>query len=148
MIAADTTPATRDGNAHAAGVATYSIAEVAEKLGLSAHTLRYYERIGLLDVARDRSGRRQYTDADVSRVLFITRLRSTAMPISRIQHYFALVAAGDGTERERLALLEHHREEVRARLAALEEALAAIEFKIAVYGGNLDDCMSKERNDA
>ncbi|MGH9212626.1 MAG: MerR family transcriptional regulator [Acidimicrobiales bacterium] len=121
---------------------TYTIAEVAQKVGVTAHTLRYYERIGLLDVGRDQGGRRQYTEVDIGRVLFITRLRSTAMPISGIQHYFALAAAGDHTEPERLALLERHRDEVRARLAGLEDALAAIEFKIALYGGNLANCAS------
>jgi DNA-binding transcriptional MerR regulator len=140
MTATDTAPGTTSP-------ATYTIAEVSSKLGLSAHTLRYYERIGLLDVARDEGGRRVYAELDIARVVFITRLRSTAMPISRIQHYFALVAAGDHTEPERLALLEQHREDVRGRLARLEEALTAIEFKIAIYGGNLDNCMSKESPD-
>jgi DNA-binding transcriptional MerR regulator len=126
---------------------TYTIAEVAEKLDLTAHTLRYYERIGLLEVGRDEGGRRRYTDADVGRAVFISKLRGTAMPISRIQHYFALVAAGPHTEPERLALLEQHREDVRARLAGLEEALAAIEFKITIYGGNLSACTVPEAND-
>ena len=121
---------------------TYTIAEVAEKLGVTAHTLRYYERIGLVDVGRDTGGRRQYTDDDVGRILFVTRLRAADLPISRIQHYFALVAAGPHTEPERLALLEGHRDEVRARLASLEDALATIEFKIAVYGGSLTACVA------
>jgi DNA-binding transcriptional MerR regulator len=116
------------------------VGEVAERIGLSAHTLRYYERIGLLDVARDHAGRRRYTDADLARIVFITKLRAADLPISRVQHYFALVAAGPHTEPERLALLEAHRDEIRTRLASLESALATIEFKIAHYGGRLDSC--------
>ncbi|HEY3140665.1 MAG TPA: MerR family transcriptional regulator [Acidimicrobiales bacterium] len=116
---------------------THTIAEVAERVGVTAHTLRYYERIGLLGVGRDAGGRRRYTDQDVARVIFITKLRAADLPIGRIQHYFALVAQGPHTEPERLALLEQHRDEIRSRLHSLESALATIEFKIARYGGTL-----------
>jgi DNA-binding transcriptional MerR regulator len=115
---------------------TLSIAEVAVKTGVSAHTLRYYERIGLLDVGRQPSGHRRFTEHDIDRVVFIGRLRATAMPIREIQRYFALVAAGPATEDQRLALLQAHRASVRARLRELEAALGAIEHKIARYGGS------------
>jgi DNA-binding transcriptional MerR regulator len=114
---------------------TFSIAQVAEKTGVTAHTLRYYERIGLLDVGRQASGHRRYTQQDVERVIFIGRLRATAMPIREILRYFDLVSRGRGTEDERLALLQEHRTAVLARLGELEAALGAIEFKIAHYGG-------------
>jgi DNA-binding transcriptional MerR regulator len=112
-----------------------SIAEVAEQTGVTAHTLRYYERIGLLDVPRDDAGRRVYTQAELSRVVFITRLRMTEMPIRDIQAYFAMVAEGPGNEHRRLALLEAHRDRVICRIAELQSALDAVEHKIAVYGG-------------
>lgn len=114
---------------------TFTIAEVVEKTGVTAHTLRYYERIGLLDVGRLESGHRRYTVPDVERVVFIGRLRATAMPIREIERYFALVARGKDTEDERLALLQEHRAEVLTRLGELQAALGAIEFKIAHYGG-------------
>lgn len=125
---------------HVAGVPdaadlALTIAEAAARTGVTAHTLRYYERIGLLSVPRDAVGHRVYTQAELSRVVFITRLRLTAMPIRDIQAYFALVAEGPGTEDQRLALLEAHRVAVKARIADLESALGAIEFKIATYGG-------------
>ena len=113
-----------------------SIAEVAERTGVTAHTLRYYERIGLVSVPRDPAGRRVYTEAEVNRVVFITRLRLTAMPIRQIQDYFRLVAEGPGTEPARLALLERHRDDVKARMRELDTALQAIEYKIAIYGGS------------
>lgn len=119
---------------------TYSIAEVAERVGVTAHTLRYYERVGLLEVARDGGGRRAYRDSDLGRIIFITRLRSTRLPISELQRYFELVDAGPDTEPERLALLERHRDEVRRQLGEVEAALAAIEFKIDLYGGRLEAC--------
>jgi DNA-binding transcriptional MerR regulator len=113
------------------------IAEVAQRVGISAHALRYYERIGLLDVPRDAAGRRCYTPNDISRVEFINCLRKTDLPISRVQQYFELVEAGPQTEPERLALLERHREEVCKRKADLEAALAMVEYKITLYGGGL-----------
>ncbi|HET6948936.1 MAG TPA: MerR family transcriptional regulator [Acidimicrobiales bacterium] len=112
-----------------------SIAEVAVKTGVTAHTLRYYERIGLLDVPRDEAGRRVYTDAELARVVFITRLRMTEMPIRDIEAYFAMVAEGPGNEDRRLALLEAHRDRVKRRIAELGTALDVVEYKIAVYGG-------------
>jgi DNA-binding transcriptional MerR regulator len=108
---------------------------VAEQTGVSAHTLRYYERIGLLEVPRDHAGRRRYTNVELARLVFITRLRLTAMPIRDIQAYFRLVDEGPGNESERLALLERHRNQVKIRLTALQAALDVIDFKIATYGG-------------
>ncbi|HEY5096503.1 MAG TPA: MerR family transcriptional regulator [Acidimicrobiales bacterium] len=114
----------------------FTIAEVAERTGVSAHALRYYERIGLLDVGRQESGHRRFTEDDVGRVVFIGRLRATAMPIREIQRYFSLVAGGPATEGDRLSLLQAHRTEVRARLGEMEAALDAIERKIDHYGGS------------
>jgi DNA-binding transcriptional MerR regulator len=113
-----------------------TIAEVAERAGVTAHTLRYYERIGLLSVDRDDAGHRVYTGADFGRVVFLTRLRMTGMPIRDLQRYAALVEAGDATVPARLALLEEHRDAVRARMAELAVALEAVEWKIATYGGS------------
>lgn len=117
--------------------AALGIAEVAELTGVTAHTLRYYERIGLIDgVARDAAGYRAYTADDVRRVVFLTRLRMTGMPIREVQRYVALVAEGDGTVPARLAMLQAHRDAVRTQLDGLQAALAAVEFKISVYGGD------------
>ncbi|TDE01610.1 MerR family transcriptional regulator [Jiangella asiatica] len=116
-------------------VPTETISEVAARIGVTVHTLRYYERIGLLDVPRDSAGRRHYTPDDVDRVVFITRLRQTDMPIRDIQRYFELADAGPSTEPDRLELLEKHREAVRVRMEALRIALDVVDFKIAKYGG-------------
>ena len=129
--AAPAAPAAPDGDDIA-----LSIAEVAARTGVTAHTLRYYERIGLLSVPRDAAGHRLYSQQELNQVVFITRLRLTAMPIREIQAYFALVAEGPGNEDQRLALLETHRDQVKARITDLESALGVIEFKIATYGGN------------
>ncbi len=111
-----------------------SIAATAERTGVSAHTLRYYERIGLIDpVGRDESGRRLYSDADLARVDFLRKLRSTGMPIVRMQEYVDLVRAGPSTEPARLALLEDHRRRVLGDLEHLNDCLGAINHKIDLY---------------
>jgi DNA-binding transcriptional MerR regulator len=111
------------------------IARVAELTGVTAHTLRYYERIGLVDVERDTAGRRVYDRDALGRVVFITRLRSSDMPIRTVSRYVALVKAGPHTEADRLALLTEHRARVDARLRELQAALAVVDYKIATYGG-------------
>ena len=81
-------------------IATLSIAEAARDRRLSPHTLRYYERAGLLDaVPRDGGGRRRYTEADLDRVLFLQRMRRTGMPIRVLREYVALVRQGDSSAR-------------------------------------------------
>ena len=116
-----------------------SIAEAARRTGVSAHTLRYYERAGLVVTAVDRtaSGRRRYHKLDLDWITVCTRLRASGMPIKTIRRYAELVAAGPGNEQERLALLEAHRAEVTARIAGLQENLATIDRKIGVYRGRL-----------
>jgi DNA-binding transcriptional MerR regulator len=111
-----------------------TVAEAAEAAGVSAHTLRYYERAGLLPpVERNGSGHRRFTAEDVEWVVTCTRLRATGMPIRLIREYARLVHEGEGNEDERLALLEQHRAEVLERLAEVERNLELIDFKIDLY---------------
>jgi DNA-binding transcriptional MerR regulator len=118
-----------------------TIAEVAERTGLTRHTLRYYERDGLmLDVGRAGSGHRRYSENDLEWIELITKLRATGMPIRDVRRYAEMVRAGDGNEQERLDLLRAHRERVRAQLAAMTGHLDAIEFKIAFYSGLSSPC--------
>jgi len=112
------------------------IADVAALTGITAHTLRYYERIGLVDVARDAAGRRIYDRAALGRVVFVSRLRGSDMPIAAIVRYVELVKQGPGTEPERLAILQAHRADVVARLRELRTALAVVDYKITTYGGS------------
>ena len=112
-----------------------TIAQVAETAGVSAHTLRYYERIGLVEVGRDASGHRRYDRDALAQVVFVTRLRMSDMPIRVIRRYVELVRLGEGTEPERLALMQAHRASVMRRLQDLQAALAVIDYKITTYGG-------------
>jgi DNA-binding transcriptional MerR regulator len=111
-----------------------TIAEAAERAGISAHTIRYYERAGLLaPIERTDSGHRRFADEDIEWIVVITKLRATGMPIRRIREYAELVREGDGNELERLALLESHREDVLRRLDEVQRNLELVDYKIALY---------------
>jgi DNA-binding transcriptional MerR regulator len=116
-----------------------TIADAARLSGLSAYTLRYYERAGLIDgVDRGGSGHRRYSGDDLAWIEVLQCLRATGMPIRDIRRYAELVRAGSGNEDERLALLEEHRDAVRAQLSEVRGHLAYIERKIAIYEEKLN----------
>ncbi len=121
-----------------------SIAEAAEATGLTTHTLRYYERDGLLlgAVERSAAGHRRYTERDLSWITMITRLRSTGMPVRDVRRYAALVRAGDGNEDERLDLLRDHRTRVEEQLREVTSHLRALDHKIDLYEGRLEPAAS------
>ena len=119
--------------------AEWDIATTADRLGISAHTLRYYERIGLVRVGRDASGHRRYDAAGVRRLVFLTRMRTSGMSIRDLQRYVDMVEAGRDTVPERLTLLTEHRDGLRARIDELRLALAATEYKIAAYTRELGE---------
>ena len=113
---------------------SYSVGEVSEQTGLSTHTLRWYEQVGLLDpVDRDTGGRRRYVTADIDRLRFLIKLRSTGMPVRDMVRYVDLARRGPATVAERLELLVEHRERVLAQIAALTDDLKIIEYKIDLY---------------
>ncbi|WP_113260469.1 MerR family transcriptional regulator [Agrobacterium cavarae] len=112
------------------------IGELAKRSGLSAFTIRYYERIGLLPYAdRDRSSRRDYDPEILIWIEFLGRLKTTGMPIRDMLRYAALRKQGDTTVPERQAMLETHRDQVRDRVAELQQCLLVLDQKIAVYAG-------------
>jgi DNA-binding transcriptional MerR regulator len=92
----------------------------------------------LASVDRAVSGHRRYTDRDLTWIEMLTRLRATGMPIRDVRRYAALVRGGDGNEAERLELLKAHRERVEAQLAQVTAHLRAIDHKIGIYEGKLD----------
>jgi DNA-binding transcriptional MerR regulator len=117
---------------------TYSPAETVEKSGFSLDTLRYYERIGLLEpVRRAAGGHRRYSDDDLGWLDMLRCLRGTGMPIAQMQSFTELVRAGDETVAERLALLEEHDAAVEAEMARLIEQRDKIRDKIAYYRSHL-----------
>jgi DNA-binding transcriptional MerR regulator len=111
-----------------------TISDAAKVSGVSPHALRYYERAGLLEpIDRNGSGHRRYGAEDMERIRFLTKLRSTGMPIRQIRMYAELMKGGDDTHEARLGLLEAHREAVRGRLEETAQNLDLIERKIDYY---------------
>ncbi|GGP56403.1 hypothetical protein GCM10010214_32140 [Streptomyces abikoensis] len=112
----------------------YTISEVAEYAGLSAHTLRWYERIGLMPhVDRSHTGQRRYTDRDLDWLDLVSRLRLTGMPVADMVRYAELVREGEHTFPERERLLSAHRDDVRMRIAELRSTLEVLDYKINIY---------------
>lgn len=111
-----------------------SIADLARASGLSVHTLRYYERIGLLvPIERNESGHRVYDAFATEWVTLLSHLRATGMPIQRMQEFARLVRRGESSVPERIQLLEEHRASILENIALLNVALERVEEKLAVY---------------
>ena len=110
------------------------IAEVAQQFDISADTLRYYERIGLLrPVARSASGIREYGESDLARIEFIKCLRGAGVSIEALTDYMRLLDEGDGTLAERKAILEQQRGLIQQRIDEMQAGLARLDYKIAHY---------------
>lgn len=116
-----------------------TIGEVAAHTGVTDHTLRYYEKAGILIVPRLANGQRRYREIDVKAVEFIGHLRRTGMPIRTIREYADLVRSPDDTSAERMRLLEQHQENVARDLAEQQRHLAGITLKIEWYRASLAD---------
>ncbi|RSZ58393.1 MerR family transcriptional regulator [Massilia atriviolacea] len=111
-----------------------SIDEASRRTGLTAYTLRYYERIGLLaPVGRAAGGQRRYAASDMAWIEFLLRLRTTRMPIGKMQAFARLRSAGDATVPERRQMLEEHLSDVLAEIEAMRQSAAALQDKIAYY---------------
>ncbi|MFB6845181.1 MerR family transcriptional regulator [Streptomyces sp. NPDC056373] len=118
----------RDGDDH------YTISEVVAFTGLTAHTLRWYERIGLMPhVDRSHTGQRRYTNRDLDWLDLVGKLRLTGMPVADMVRYAELVREGDHTYVERFELLKTTREDVLARIDELRGTLAVLDRKISFY---------------
>lgn len=112
-----------------------TIQEAAEATGLSAHTLRYYERIGLIHpIDREENTRRRYTAEDIGWIDFLTKLRATGMSIRDMQKYAELQRQGDETLPRRLEMLKVLRDQVENRIDELHDYLKLVNYKIEVYG--------------
>ena len=112
----------------------YSIQEVSNKTGLTAHTLRYYEKEGLISgVERTQGGFRQYTDEDLERLGLICCLKNTGMSIQEIARFVQLTHEGDHTLEERVELLREHRERVLEKMAEMQKHLDKVTWKLNFF---------------
>ena len=119
------------------------IAEVSKRYGISADTLRYYERIGILQgIPRNASGIRDYNEANCKTVEFVKCMRDAGMSIEALTEYRDLFYRGDETMERRKAILQSQREDIRRRIVELEDALGRLDYKIDHY----EDIMEHERD--
>src|SRR3954469_24860870 len=114
--------------------AGYTIRSMAERCGMTAHTLRYYERVGLIQpVGRARNGHRRYSETDEAWLNFLHCMRATNMSIREMQRYAALREQGDSTSLQRRKLLEEHQAGIAEKIAELQKAYDLLANKIANY---------------
>lgn len=113
----------------------YSISQVAQRFGVETHTLRFYEKEGILHPGRTANGIRLYGEEDVAQLEMAMCLKSTGMPLKEIKRYFDLVDQGDSTLEERLEIFTHHRERVLEEIEELKRHLSKIEWKIEFLKG-------------
>lgn len=126
-----------------------SIGTLSRLSGISADTLRFYEKQGILrPVARAGSGHRRYRQQDLLWLEFVVRLKRTGMPLAQIRQYADLRAEGDGTLQARLAMLELHRERLAATIDELNASASALADKIAVYRGMIGQAPTEEKDNA
>src|SRR5579863_3657252 len=105
----------------------FTIRTMAERCGMTAHTLRYYERVGLIQpVGRARNGHRRYSETDAAWLDFLHCMRATNMPIREMQRYAKLRELGDATSLERRKLLEDHQAGIAVHIEALQKAHALL----------------------
>ena len=117
---------------------SYTIRQVCEKTGLSAHTLRYYEREGLLpEISRTGGGIRRYSEEDVECLSLICCLKNTGMPLQEIGEFVHLTQQGDQTLKERCRLLLKHRETVLKRMEEMQKHLDKVTGKITYFSEKL-----------
>lgn len=124
-----------------------TVAQMSEATGVTAHTLRYYERAELIrPVGRNSGNQRRYSAADVEWVRFLLRLRETGMPIAEMRDYATLRAQGPVTTEPRLRLLEAHQTGLREQIACLRAHEKALAEKITTYQGDLAAIRAHQEN--
>ncbi|CAN7726764.1 MerR family transcriptional regulator [Paenibacillus sp. LjRoot56] len=113
---------------------TYTIQQVTKMTGLSAHTLRYYERVSLIRaIEREDNGYRYYSEKDIEWLKFLIRLRDTGMPIREMQHFAEMRYLGDETVAKRRRMLEDHKKQIREQIDQLIVNLEALNVKTDYY---------------
>ncbi len=135
---------------------TFTISQAAKKVGLTAHTLRYYDKEGLLPfVKRTASGIRFFTDKDLEWLVLLECLKETGMSIHEIKQYIDWFLAGDSTLEKRLELFRRQKKRLEKQIRSFQQYMDKINYKIAFYEeavkkGSIDAayhnaCLQKEK---
>jgi DNA-binding transcriptional MerR regulator len=125
-----------------ADILTYSIGEFSKIVGVSEHTLRYYEKEGLIKVNRDENNVRVYSDKDKLWVETLLHLKKSGMPLKDMKQFIMWGYMGDETMEERLALLKNHRKKVVEEYEKIRQSLEFLDTKINFYENELGNCFS------
>ncbi len=129
------------------GGAIIKIGEVSKITGLSYHTLRYYENIGLVrNIGRDDQGNRKYTDDDIKWIKFLLSLRNTGMSLNDIIYYAELYYSGDGSVPKRIELLSNYRDRLAEELKRLQNSMDFLANKIEFYNNKLNSINPDQKN--
>ncbi|MGG4452073.1 MerR family transcriptional regulator [Brevibacillus porteri] len=121
----------------------YTIGEVAQLLGISPHTLRYYEKEKIIMPDRDENGDRRYNDSHIRWLQFVIKLKETQMPISKIKQYASLFLEGEHTTLARLSLLEEHKRYIEQQIKTLIDVDDMLERKIVAYKDSISKRAAK-----
>jgi DNA-binding transcriptional MerR regulator len=123
-------------------ILTYSIGEFSKIVGVSEHTLRYYEKEGLIKVNRDENNVRVYSDKDKLWVETLLHLKKSGMSLKDMKQFIMWGYMGDETLEERLALLKNHRKKVVEEFEKIRQSLEFLDTKINFYENELGNCFS------
>lgn len=124
----------------------YSMGKFADKVQLSADTLRYYEKLKLIVPARTESNRRIFSEDDVKWIEFIKRLKSTGMPIKQIVSYSELRVKGDPTIAERINLLNGQKQLLLDKRNEIDGHLMFLDNKLEIYNKMQEDIKRSSKN--
>jgi DNA-binding transcriptional MerR regulator len=114
----------------------YSVSQISQMSGLSASTLRFYEKEGIIpNITRNTSGRRQYSDEDLLLLELVICLKDTGMMIEEIKQYTHLIVQGNETIGQRRGILQAHKKNVEQQMMQMKKHLEQLNQKIAVYDG-------------
>jgi len=123
----------------------YSIKQVSDRTSLPTHTLRYYEKEGLLpNINRSAGGSRRFSDDDLEALELICCLKSTGMPIKKIKEFVELSAQGDRTLKERCEILYEHKRAVEEQIIAMEKHLAKVKCKIECFSAQYEEYQKQQ----
>lgn len=124
----------------------YSISQVAEKFNLTPHTIRYYDKEGLLPfIDRTKAGNREFSDSDLDWLKLICCLKNTGMPIKQIKRYIQWCLQGDDTLEIRRQMFLDHRKEVLKQMEDLKENLKTIDYKLSLYDTSCNISVAKSK---
>ncbi|MFE4714282.1 MULTISPECIES: MerR family transcriptional regulator [Bacillales] len=123
----------------------FTIKEASEKLNCAAHTIRFYDKEGLLpNIRRDDHGNRMFEKRDLDWIRLMTCFRATGMSVADLKQIVDLALQGDETIGQRRAILEAHQEEIKRKQRVLDEAFEAVSQKLEVYN-NIEKGNPEER---